>query len=90
MELNLKQLIFSLCSLMSISGHESTASKDLLALVGEYFDEYKQDAVGNQLFIKPAFPGASQDEAGLTRIFETLLPLHDFRYYMSKSGCNRD
>ena len=50
--MDLKQLIFSLCSLMSISGHESTASKELLALVGEYFDEYKQDAVGNQLFIK--------------------------------------
>ncbi len=52
MELNLKQLIFSLCSLMSISGHESTEKEKLLSLVGGYFDEYKSDAVGNHLFIK--------------------------------------
>lgn len=52
MELNLKQLIFSLCSLMSISGHESTEREKLLSLVGRYFDEYKSDAVGNHLFIK--------------------------------------
>ena len=52
MELNLKQLIFSLCSLMSISGHESTDKEALLSLVGKYFDEYKCDAVGNHLFVK--------------------------------------
>ena len=54
MELNLKELIFSLCSLMSVSGHESTEKETLLSLVGEYFDEYKSDAVGNHLFIKRA------------------------------------
>ena len=52
MELNLKELILSLCSIMSISGHESTEKDRLLSLVGKYFDEYKCDAVGNHLFIK--------------------------------------
>ena len=59
MSLNLKELIFSLSSLMSISGHESTESEALCSLVGEYFDEYTKDAVGNQLFVKrSAKPGA--------------------------------
>ncbi len=52
MELNLKEFIFSLCSLMSVSGHESHDSETLFSLVGEYFDEYKCDAVGNHLFVK--------------------------------------
>ena len=52
MELNLKQLIFSLCSLMSVSGHESEEKEALLSLVGDCFDEYRRDAVGNHLFIK--------------------------------------
>lgn len=50
--MNLENLIISLASLMSISGHESQNEKKLLSLVGEYFDEYKTDAVGNHLFIK--------------------------------------
>ena len=54
MNLNLKNLIISLCSLMSISGHESTNSDTLIGLIGKYFDEYKTDAVGNHLFIKKA------------------------------------
>ena len=52
--MDLKQLIYSLCSLMSISGHESTDSNALTKLVGKYFDEHKTDAVGNHLFIKKA------------------------------------
>ena len=54
MALNLKELIFSLCSLMSISGHENTESDKLKSLVGKYFDEYMTDAVGNQLLVKRA------------------------------------
>ena len=52
MDLNLKELIFSLSSLMSISGHENTEHDKLISLIGKYFDEYETDAVGNQLFIK--------------------------------------
>lgn len=52
--MDLKQLIYSLCSLMSISGHESTNSDALTELIGEYFDEHKTDSVGNHLFIKKA------------------------------------
>ena len=52
MNLDLKNLIISMCSLMSISGHESTSEKALTELIGKYFDEYKTDAVGNYLFIK--------------------------------------
>ncbi len=52
--MNLEKLIVSLSSLMSISGHESENTEALLSLVGEYFDEYRTDAVGNHLFIKKA------------------------------------
>ena len=52
--MNLEKLTISLCSLMSISGQESTSRDKLIELIGEYFDEYKTDAVGNHLFIKRA------------------------------------
>ena len=52
MNLDLKNLIISLSSLMSISGHESTSKEALIELIGKYFDEYKTDAVGNHMFIK--------------------------------------
>jgi len=52
--MNLENLTTSLCSLMSISGHESENYEELIALIGKYFDEYKTDAVGNHLFIKKA------------------------------------
>ena len=52
--MNLEKLTVSLCSLMSISGNESTNRDKLIELIGEYFDEYKTDAVGNHLFIKRA------------------------------------
>ena len=51
---NLENLTVSLCSLMSISGHESENSEKLISLIGEYFDEHKTDAVGNHIFIKKA------------------------------------
>ena len=54
MELNLKELVFSLCSLLSVSGHESNEKDELISLVGSYFDEYRCDAVGNHLFVKRA------------------------------------
>ncbi len=50
--MELKELIISLCSLMSVSGHESEAYGELRALVGEYFDEIKQDSVGNILLVR--------------------------------------
>ena len=50
--MNLKDLTLSICSLMSISGHESTNTEKLFGLVGEYFDECKTDAVSNHLLIK--------------------------------------
>ena len=52
--MDLKQLIYSICSIMSVSGHEDTNKGELTELVGKYFDEYKTDAVGNHLFIKRA------------------------------------
>ncbi len=52
--MNLENLTTSLCSLMSISGHENENREKLVELIGEYFDEYKTDAVGNHLFIKRA------------------------------------
>lgn len=50
--MDLKELTFALCSLMSVSGHESTCEGELFELIGKHFDEYRTDAVGNHLFIK--------------------------------------
>ena len=50
--MELKELMLSLCSLMSISGHEWKSHKKLKEIVGEHFDEIKEDAVGNIIFIK--------------------------------------
>ena len=50
--MNLKDLTLEICSLMSISGHESTNTEKLFGLVGEHFDECKTDAVGNHFLIK--------------------------------------
>ena len=52
MNLDLKNLIISMCSLMSISGHESTSEKALTELIGKDFDRYETDAVGNHYFYK--------------------------------------
>ena len=50
--MNLKQTIMSLCSLMSISGNEKVASKELEHIVGSAFDEHKIDPMGNHWFVK--------------------------------------
>ncbi len=50
--MTLKELIVSLCGMMSISGHERDNGKALCDLVGDVFDEHRMDGVGNHLFIK--------------------------------------
>ena len=46
----LKELIFSLCSVMSVSGFEERGGKALCESLGKYFDRYETDAVGNHMF----------------------------------------
>ena len=50
--MELKELMLSLCSLMSVSGHEYRSHAKVRELVGEHFDEIKEDAVGNILLIR--------------------------------------
>ncbi len=50
--MNLKETIFSLSRLMSVSGNEQASIKPLCDLVGHIFDEHTTDAVGNHLFVK--------------------------------------
>ena len=50
--MTLKELIVSLCGIMSISGHERRGGEELKSLVGGVFDEYRTDVLGNHLFIK--------------------------------------
>lgn len=50
--MNLKDMTVSLCEIMSISGQECVNAERLRSLIGEYFDEYRSDNVGNHLFIK--------------------------------------
>ena len=50
--MTLKELIISLCGVMSVSGCESRNRDELRALIGGVFDEYRTDALGNHLFIK--------------------------------------
>ena len=50
--MELKELIISLCSTMSISGHESQSHENVKALVGKYFDEIRTDNVGNILLVR--------------------------------------
>jgi endoglucanase len=50
--MELKDLIVSLSSIMTISGFESRSAGQVEALVGEFFDECKRDNVGNVCFIK--------------------------------------
>ncbi len=50
--MELKDLIFKLSSIMTISGYESQSAGEVEALVSEYFDETCRDAVGNVCFIK--------------------------------------
>lgn len=48
----LKELLVSLSSLMSVSGSERYEEAALCELVGPCFDEYECDALGNHIFIK--------------------------------------
>ncbi len=50
--MTLKELITSLCGIMSVSGCERRGREELDALIGHVFDEHTVDAVGNHLFIK--------------------------------------
>jgi len=50
--MTLKDLIISLCGVMSISGNERRGGEELNKLIGGVFDEYRTDALGNHLFIK--------------------------------------
>ena len=50
--MELKELMLSLCSLMSISGQEYRSHGQIRELCGEHFDEIKEDAVGNILLIR--------------------------------------
>ena len=50
--MTLKELIISLCGVMSISGNERRGGEELQRLVGGVFDEYHTDALGNHLFVK--------------------------------------
>ena len=50
--MTLKELIISLCGIMSVSGNERRGGEELKSLVGGVFDEYRTDALGNHLFIK--------------------------------------
>ncbi|MBQ9112538.1 MAG: hypothetical protein IJY08_03055 [Clostridia bacterium] len=48
----LKEFIFSLCSVMSVSGFEKRAEKPITELTAGMFDSTLTDAVGNRIFIK--------------------------------------
>ena len=50
--MELKELIFSLCSLMTVSGFEYRSYDKLKELVGEHFDEISTDRVGNVRLVK--------------------------------------
>ncbi len=50
--MNLKETILSLCGLMSVSGNEKVASRELERIIGSVFDEHKIDPMGNHWFVK--------------------------------------
>lgn len=50
--MDIKELVTGISGLMSVSGWETYQRKELLELVGGYFDECTVDSVGNQIFIK--------------------------------------
>lgn len=51
-QLSLKELIFSLCGIMSVSGFEERGTKELFSLLGAYFDKTETDSVGNHFLYK--------------------------------------
>lgn len=50
--MDIKGLTETLCSLMSVSGHETYSREALRAIAGTGFDEMRGDAVGNFIFVK--------------------------------------
>ena len=46
LSISLKELIFSTCSIMSVSGFEGRGKNALNSLIGEHFDRCETDAVG--------------------------------------------
>lgn len=48
----LKDRIFAMCAVPSVSGFEPRMSADIAKMIGDAFDENYTDAVGNQVFIK--------------------------------------
>lgn len=50
--MNTKELIISLCSLMSVSGSERYSSEKLFELIGDRFDDHYTDSIGNHIFVK--------------------------------------
>ena len=50
--MELKELIFSLSSLMSVTGSESYSADKLRGIIGEVFDESYTDKIGNHIFVK--------------------------------------
>ena len=50
--MDLKELIVSLSSIMSISGYAGRSYEEVKTLLGEHFDEVRRDAVGNICLIK--------------------------------------
>ena len=42
-----KELLRRMCAVMSVSGHEKRAARELLPLVEKYFDSATVDGVGN-------------------------------------------
>lgn len=50
--MELKELICSLSSVMTVSGFGQRSVKDIEGLLGEHFDESYSDGVGNMVFIK--------------------------------------
>ena len=50
--MNIKELLVSVCSLMSISGYERYNKKELFELIGDKFDTCYTDNIGNHIFVK--------------------------------------
>ncbi|MBQ7357983.1 MAG: M20/M25/M40 family metallo-hydrolase [Clostridia bacterium] len=50
--MELKELIISLSSLMSVTGNESYSADKLKSLIGDVFDECYTDKIGNHIFVK--------------------------------------
>ncbi len=50
--MDLKELIFSLSGLMSVTGYERHSTDALNEIIGKYFDEFYTDSIGNHIFVK--------------------------------------